>query len=410
MTLEGAINLNETNDYIIYTMNSVTTGQYGVVVPKNIGGTLKMLVDLHMKSSFDGIASGTKTREQLVSEISDEYSKLKGKYTDGMLVMPMIDEVSFKNIVLNGDKQKMFDEVKKIGAITSELYKKLTEQGIDKQRIDQKIIIVEKIEEDEKFVTWLKEQMPNFVEGLSYNELNNVQANVNPFVDSNSIFGPAVSSEPVVEQTSVTPSVENMVASTPVSGGIFDNVAPLASTAPAPVAEPVQPVIPVEPVVPNNLFGESTISANTQVNNDIFGNPVSAPVAPQQPPIVATPVIDNVFGPAVSVQPTPVQAPVQPQVQPQVQVQPVVQNQSPVVEGPKPVENTSLESTMTFSAINEQQSSGAVSGEVTAEGDGAPTRSKSQGFVNLLILVVILVGVTIVSIEIGKYLYSVYGA
>lgn len=407
MTLEGAINLNETNDYIIYTMNSVTTGQYGVVVPKNIGGTLKMLVDLHMNSSFDGIASGTKTREQLVSEISDEYNKLKGKYNDGMLVMPMIDEAMFKGIVVNGDKQKMFDEVKKIGAITSELYKKLTEQGIDKQRIDQKIIIVEKIEEDIKFVSWLKEQMPNFVEGLSYNELNNVQENANPFVDSNSIFGPAVSNESVVEQAPVTPSVENTVSSSPVSGGIFDNAAPVSTPTPAPVVEPVQPVTPVEPVVPNNLFGESTVSANPQASNDIFGNPVSAPVAPQQPPVVETPVattaVDNVFGPAVSSGPVE-QASVQ---QP---VQPVAQNTTPVVEGPKPVENTSLESTMTFSAINEQQPSGDVSGEATAEGDGAPARSKSQGFVNLLILVVILVGVTIVSIEIGKYLYSVYGA
>ena len=52
MTLEGAINLSEANDYIVYTMNSVTTGQYGVVIPKNIIGTLNMLVDLHMKSSL----------------------------------------------------------------------------------------------------------------------------------------------------------------------------------------------------------------------------------------------------------------------------------------------------------------------------------------------------------------------
>ena len=46
MTLEGAINLNETNDYIIYTMNSVTSGQYGVVIPKNTNLTMNMLVDV----------------------------------------------------------------------------------------------------------------------------------------------------------------------------------------------------------------------------------------------------------------------------------------------------------------------------------------------------------------------------
>ena len=129
MTLEGAINLNETTDYIIYTMNSVTTGQYGVVVPKNINGTLNMLVDLHMKGLFDGVSNGTKTKDELVNLITEEYNKLKTKYAEGMLVMPMIDEANFNNTIATGDKQKMFDEVKKIGAITSELYKKLTEAG-----------------------------------------------------------------------------------------------------------------------------------------------------------------------------------------------------------------------------------------------------------------------------------------
>ena len=46
MTLEGAINFNETNDYTIYTMNSVTAGQYCVVLPKNNNGNYNMLVDI----------------------------------------------------------------------------------------------------------------------------------------------------------------------------------------------------------------------------------------------------------------------------------------------------------------------------------------------------------------------------
>ena len=79
--------------------------------------------------------------------------------------VPNISAIFFQNIVNNSDKQKMFDEVQKIGSITSELYKKLTSQGIDKQRTDQKIIIVEKDNCDEKFVLWLKEQngMNNFI-------------------------------------------------------------------------------------------------------------------------------------------------------------------------------------------------------------------------------------------------------
>lgn len=366
MTLDGAINLNETNDYIIYTMNSVTTGQYGVVVPKVVNGTLNMLVDLHMKGSFDGVSNGSKTKEQLVAEISEEYSKLKTKYVDGMLVMPMIDETLFQSTVLNGDKQKMFDEVKKIGAITSELYKKLTEQGIDKQKIDQKIILVEKTSEDERFVAWLKEQsnMSNFIDGLLYSELNATQQVVNPFVDSNNIFGTAQAVEPV--------------ASAPVNvGGMFDNVAPAATVTPA--VEPVVPVAPATPVEPAMVasadpvtpVAESVVNPAPSAPVDLFGNSATQPV-------------QNTVAQAAPVSPAP----------------------APVVEGPKPVDAAMLEGTIAFTPIPNHPNNAT---ETTTE-DSAPTGKGSKGFVNLAILLVVLVGITLVSIELGKYLYNVYGA
>ena len=385
MTLEGAINLNETNDYIVYTMNSVTTGQYGVVVPKNISGTLNMLVDLHMKGSFDGVGNGSKTKEQLVEEITVEYNNLKTKYANGILVMPMIDEVVFENTVSTGDKQKMFDEVKKIGAITSELYKKLTEQGVDKQKIDQKIIIVEKNQYDEKFVVWLKEQMPNFVDGVNYSELSVVQEVVNPFVNNNSIFGPA---QDVVQ----TPKVEEATINTPVNvGGIFDS-APVAQA--EPIVAPAEQVAPVE-VLNTNVEAVPVI-------NDIFGAAPQAPTV-EQAPVASVPTPQPVEAVApVSVASQPVEA-----AQSVVSGAPVVNNQvQQPVEGPKPVESAMLEGTIAFTPIpNHPNNPVEPVAEEVVEGT-----KKSKGFVNLIILAVVLVGVTIVSIELGKYLYSVYGA
>ena len=364
MTLEGAINFNETTDYIIYTMNSVTTGQYGVVVPKNITSTLNMLVDLHMKGSFDAVSSGTNTKDQLVEEISVEYNKLKSKYVDGMLVMPMIDEISFQNAVTNNDKQKMFDEVKKIGAITSELYKKITDSGIEKQKIDQKIIIVEKDQNDENFVSWLKTQMPNFVDGIRYAELGNV-SNVN----DNNLFGPVVG----VQDTS------DLSNPTPVSNGsIFDTPVPNASV------EPVAPTMPVEPIppvmdVPTNPVPNSNV--------DIFGIPMdvqgvnnTGPVASNNTPVEPSPVVSQADAGIAS-----------------------------SVEAPKPVESSPLEGTTTFSPISNTISDSSTN--VTESGNvSTVTEHGSKGFANLLILFVILVGVTIISIELGKFLYSVYGA
>ena len=391
MTLEGAINLNETNDYIIYTMNSVNTGQYGVVVPKNISGTLNMLVDLHMKSSFDGVGNGTKTKEQLISEISDEYNKLKTKYVDGMLVMPMLDEALYQSTVLNGDKQKLFDEVKKIGAITSELYRKLTEQGIDKQRIDQKIILVEKTSDDEKFVSWLKEQsnMANFIDGFLYSELNTPEQVVNPFVDSNNIFGPEQETAPVIND-------------------IFANDASSASVAPVESVIPVNPEpVSVTPATPVEPVPVAQVVAETPV----------VPAAPVEPVVASAPIQSasvDLFGTATAVQSqTPVESVQEAVATPTVSatsvVQPVVdttQPTQPVVEGPKPVDAAMLEGTIAFTPIPNHPNNPVEesTNDATSEDKG------SKGFVNLAILVVILIGVTLISIELGKYLYSVYGA
>ena len=399
MTLEGAINLSETNDYIVYTMNSVTTGQYGVVVPKNIMGTLNMLVDLHMKSSFDGVINGSKTKDGLVSEITEEYTKLKSKYVDGMLVMPMIDEVEFSAIVNNSDKQKMFDEVKKIGAITSELYKKLTEQGIDKQKIDQKIIIVEKSLEDERFVNWLKEQsnMANFVDGFKFSDLNPVQEVVSPFTSNNNIFDSSpVQQEvvtPVVQE--VVPQAESVVQETVNVGGIFDNQAPTV----APVAPVVEPVVASAPVMPEQppVMQSQTVT------------PVVEPV------VTPTPSVD-LFGQNTSVASAPVQsAPAQPSsVQAQPSPAPVTPEQQPVqqsaVEGPKPVDAAMLEGTIAFTPIPNHPNNQVEGAATDNQGVVDSGENKSKGFVNLLIIVVILAVVTFISIELGKYLYGIYGA
>lgn len=388
MTIDGAINFNETTDYIIYTMNSVTTGQYGVVVPKNFVGTINMLVDLHMKNSFDDVSNGRKTKEQLIEEIRGEYDKLKSKYVDGMLVMPMIDEVSFQSAVTNNDKQKMFDEVKKIGAITSELYKKMTDSGIEKQKIDQKIIIVEKDQNDENFVSWLKVQMPNFVDGIRYSELgsNSLAAGIS---FDNGLFGPAVGAQ------------ESSQLSNPVSassGSIFDNPSSTSfeQVVPTPSVEPAVPIPPVEPFVPTV---EAVTNAVPNSNVDIFGIPMDVSGVNN----TDTATSSNINNPSVN--PTLEQGPIATQVNTG-----VVSS----VDAPKPVESSPLEGTTTFSPISNtavDASANVADIHATENGDGSVgTEIGSKGFANLAILVVILVGVTIVSIELGKFLYSVYGA
>lgn len=380
MTLEGAINFHDTELYTIYTMNSSTAGQYCVVLPKNSNGMYNMLVDLHMKSLFDSVNAGSKSRDELINEISGEYNNIKTKYSDAILVIPMFDEANYINIINTDDKQKMFDEVKKIGAITSELYKKLVDGGLDKSRLDQKIIIVEKNDYDKKFVEWLVGQMPNFVSSVNMNELSATP--VNPFVANepvNNIFG-----APVIETPTVT---DNVVNNTNV------------------VNEPV--------VSNNNLFNEQPVA------EAVVTSTVEVPV--QQPVVESNNVVPNIFGEQSVQQATPVPEPVAPAVE--------VPVQQPVVEEPKPVQSVELDKTVTFSPVNEatvvqpqqvQQPAPAVTTEAAAPVDTVPATGdaeagtgeiakKSNGFVNLAILLVILAGVTLASIELGKFLYNTYG-
>lgn len=359
MTLEGANNFFENNDFVMYTMNSPQTGQYCAVIPKNFGTAVSMLVDINKKALFDSLISNAITKEQLVEKLEEEYKIIGNTYSGSVLVFPMLDINMLASAVNSGDKQKMFDETKKIGGITSELYKKLTESGVDKSKVSQKIVIVENNDIDVKFVDWLKGQMPNFVDGVSLEELKAkasapAQAS-NPFASVNPFTGEAENVSPQPTNDIFGPSPVNNVESPVVESkpndtfDIFGSQEPAVQPQPEVVVSeaPVAPVVePVASVMENaNSFDPQPVQS-VSLNNDPFGN---------QTPVATT---------APTSQPTEVPAQPQPT--------------APVVE------DTQVE-------VNELD-------------------KKSGGFANLLILVVILIGVTIVSIELGKYLYNTFGA
>lgn len=72
-----------------------------------------------------------------------------------------------------------------------------------------------------------------------------------------------------------------------------------------------------------------------------------------------------------------------------------VQVSSTSVQGPAPVQGVTLES-------YEQE-------EVVARPKGRKLELGRKGYVNIVILMAILVGVTLISIQLGKFLYSIYG-
>ena len=347
MTLSEANIFNENNDNTIYTINSGANGQYCTIIPKNVDGNMSMLVDINMKAEFDSLIANSITKEALIDKLNKEYDNIKNNYPTGILVIPMTDINNLTNAINNNDKQKIFDETKKIGGITSELYKKLTESGIDKSRINQKIMIVEKNDIDTKFVDWLKEQMPNFVDGIKLENNEHVATENNPFSSTNPFTGEESNVEtPTTEPQPEIPTTNDLVAT------------------------PTEETVPVAPVEET-----PTESVPSPTNNDVFGTPTeTTPVTPE-PVVAPTPEI---------AEPQPIQS--------------------------TPIDSTSVANTesndtvITPNPIPEQKNPEQV-GNVEKNID-----KKSGGFANLLILLVVLAVVTVASIELGKFLFNTFGA
>lgn len=377
MTISGANAFLENEEFTLYTMNSISSGEYAVIVPKMVNGMVKVLIDLHEKNFFDGLKDGVKSKDDLVSLVQNASRFIKNTYTDFILVYPMFNEEEYISVVHSSDKQRLFDEVKKIGSVTSEIYKKIIESGFDARSVDQKIIILEKTDEDTQFLGWLKEQMPSSVEGLKYVD-ENKEVSTNPFMNMNPFHNN-------VEEEKKEEVISNPIPNT--GSSIFDNVTPS---------------VPVSPVVPSD---SSVVGQEEEVQNDIFAQSLpnvstsnatveSAPVSDVK--VEASNPTNSIFGDA-SVSSVPA---------------------SPVPsaneDAPKPVNTVDLEGTIAFrplpgdttqvknediSPVNEAKSIEEVQEE----------HKTSKGIANLLILLVILVVVTLASVEFGKFLYSVYG-
>lgn len=213
MTLEGTNVLQSGSDYSINTVSSSTAGNYCAIIPNQILEATDVLMDLHKKSLFDELSKGTKSKEEVVANIEKEYNDLKAQRPNLIIVFPMMDEEIYKNIVNSADKQKLFDLTKNMGAITNELYKKITDTGIESSKINKKIIMIEATEEDHKLVAWLKEQMPSAIDGIEYTPSS--LAKENPFMSGNMFATSSVeNTNPFISDT--PQNIENVPQPTPV--------------------------------------------------------------------------------------------------------------------------------------------------------------------------------------------------
>ena len=197
-------------------------------------------------------------------------------------------------------------------------------------------------------------------------------------------FGPMPTEN---QQSTVAPASGNSIFDTPVT--------------PQPTAQP-------EPVVAPTV--EATPS------NDIFGTVTPQIPSPVQQPSNETPVesTNSIFG-----NPTPTQPTAEPTQQaqstmPNIGFSAPAENTTAQVAAPQPINTVDLEGTTAFRPIpgdttQIQNPNPTAPVEAKSIEEVQEEHKSSKGIANLLILLVILVGVTLASIELGKFLYNVYG-
>lgn len=299
------VTLKSNFEFSIYSLNGSDICLF--VVPEKINGNQVLYLDLDNKNSYDELINGTKTKEQVVDKIEEDYNILKGTYSNAVYVVPSFDLSSLDSILSSEvvDKQAVFNSVSSIMSVTRKIESVLHSKNVS---INHTINVIEKSEGSKKFALWLSNQ--NIGRGINYENLKSKVQNV-----TNSSEEVKVVENPFASVRTVSEDRENTIANN-------------------------ESIPNIEPTIEQT----ASVVVSENISNQNVGNTIEK------------------------------------------------------VQEPNPVNNVNLNSPEM--AIPERQQ-----GMVKAR----RMKIGNKGYVNIIILMAVLVGVTFVSIQIGKFLYNIYG-
>ena len=151
------------NGYTIYQFSNTDAYTYYLAVPDEYVGTYQVFVGFPQRDLRNA------RKEEIVSEINGIKEMISAINRDGIYVLPDIplDELE------NANDEDFSLLANKVQSIIQDCYLKLKSFNNAKETVDQLIRFVKQTESDEKFVTWLEINFPNFIKGISYEEIKN---------------------------------------------------------------------------------------------------------------------------------------------------------------------------------------------------------------------------------------------
>ena len=150
------------NGYTIYQFTNTDANKYFLAVPDQYVGTYQVFIGFPQRDFKNS------TKEEIISEINGIREMISAINRDGIYVLPDIPLEELENAANNDDFSLL---LKKVQAIIQDCYLQLKNFNHGKDTVDQLIRFVKQTEYDSKFVMWLEINFPNFIKGISYDEI-----------------------------------------------------------------------------------------------------------------------------------------------------------------------------------------------------------------------------------------------
>ena len=169
------------NGYSIYQFGNVNAYNYYLAIPNEYNSTYQLFIGFPQKEF-----KYTK-KEDIIKEIDDIKKMVSAMNKDGIYVLPDIPLEKLKDAAKENDNKKFSQLLNNtIQPIISDIYLRIKSYDNASRTVDQLIYFVKQSESDTKFVQWLEINLPNFVKGISYNEIKKYYyANLNDDKEKN---------------------------------------------------------------------------------------------------------------------------------------------------------------------------------------------------------------------------------
>lgn len=166
MTYQSSgIEYGKINGYTIYQFNNKNAQNYFLSVPDEYVENYQLFIGFPNKDLKD------KPQKEIIEEFKEMNNLLNGINKEGIYIIPDISPKELEEAAKENDNKKFNQILNKLTPMISEAYQTLISYNTAKKNIDQVTNFIKKTESDRKFVDWLEINMPNFIHGITYEEI-----------------------------------------------------------------------------------------------------------------------------------------------------------------------------------------------------------------------------------------------